>query len=221
VGLDGTIYVGSDDNYLYAINPSDGSVRWRQDLFGNVRSSPTVGDSGTVYVGSDNNEVLAINNYALPRNRRDLFITSTGAGINVQVGGEDVDVDNVDNWLAATAAKKRWAVRIEVKRSLVANAFGNYEYTLRSWMRQCDQLDCSDVLGTFYQDTRIEYDAKTPHLEQTVELSAADHALFDRFLFGFTTATASGTSQNAVIESFQLSFIRPGDPVISADPDWP
>lgn len=221
VGPDGSIYVGTDDDHVYAIDPSDGSVKWRLNLGANVRSSATVGVDGTVYIGSDDNKVFAIANYALPRNRRDLYITSTGAGINVQVGGEDVDVDNENNWLAATAAKKRWAVRIEVMRSLVANAFGNYEYTLHSWVRQCDLLDCSDVIGTFYQDTRIEYDAKTPQLAQTVELSAADHALFDRFLFGFTTSTGAGTSQNAVIEFFQLSFIRPGDPVIAADPDWP
>jgi outer membrane protein assembly factor BamB len=221
VGPDGIIYVGSNDNYLYAINPSDGSTKWRLNLINDVRSSPTVGVDGTVYVGSDNNEVYAISSLARPRNRKDLYITSTGAGINVQVAGEDVDVDSADNWLAATAAKKRWAVRLEVMRSLVANAFGNYEYTLRSWIRQCDQLDCSDVLGTFYQDTRIEYDAKPPHLEQTVELSQPDHDDFASFLFGFTTATASGASQIAVIEYFQLSFIRLGDPVIAADPDWP
>jgi hypothetical protein len=49
----------------------------------------------------------------------------------------------------------------------------------------------------------------------------AEQFWFTRFLFGFTTATASGAAQNAVIEYFQLSFIRPGDPVIAADPDWP
>jgi outer membrane protein assembly factor BamB len=221
VGPDGTIYVGTDENHVYAIDPSDGSVKWSYDLIGNVRSSPAVGDDGTVYIGSDANKVWAFGNLARPRNRKDLYITSTGAGINVQVAGEDVDVDSPENWLAATASKKRWAVRLEVMRSLVANGLGNYEYTLRSWVRQCDQLDCSDVLGTFYQDTRIEYNAKAPHLEQTVELSLTDHDDFARFLFGFTTATASLASQNAVIESFQLSFIRPGDPVIAADPDWP
>jgi hypothetical protein len=221
VGPDGSIYVGTDDNHLYAINPGDGTVKWRMNLGADVRSSATIGVDGTIYIGSDDNKVFSISNFALPRNRKDLYITSTGAGVNVQVAGEDVDVDSADNWLAGTASKKRWAVRLEVMRSLVANAFGNYEYTLHSWVRQCDQLDCSDVLGTFYQDTRIEYDAKVPQLAQTVELTVAEQFWFTRFLFGFTTATASGAAQNAVIEYFQLSFIRPGDPVIAADPNWP
>ena len=38
IGADGTIYVGSDDNYLYAINP-DGSLRWRFET-GAIRLSP-------------------------------------------------------------------------------------------------------------------------------------------------------------------------------------
>jgi hypothetical protein len=221
VGLDGTIYVGSDDNYLYAVNPSDGSIKWRMNLNNNVRSSPTIGVDGTIYVGSDDNKVFAINRFALPRNIKNLYVTSTLDGGNTKVGGEIVEVGNLDDWLKGDTLKGPWAIRIEVMRSIVPNAFGNFEYTLRSWVRQCNQLDCSDVSGTFYQDTRAQYNAKVPHLEQTVELSPADQVLFDRFLFGFTGATGTGVSQNAIIEKFNLSFIRPGDPVVNVDPDWP
>jgi hypothetical protein len=77
------------------------------------------------------------------------------------------------------------------------------------------------VTGTFFKDTRIQYDAKTPHLAQTIELSQTDHDNFVRFLFGFTGATGAGELQNAIIEKFNLSFTRPGDPVINVDPDWP
>ena len=227
VGPDGTIYVGSDDNYIYAINPSDGSVKWRMNLFANARSSPTVGVDGTLYIGSDDNKVFAISNYALPRNRKDLYITSVLDMGSPKVGGEIVDVSSLDDWLKGDALRGPWAVRIEVLRSVLPNAFGNYEYTLRTWIRQCateaSSTICTDpdIVGTFFQDTRIQYDAKTPHITQTVELSPADQALFERFLFGFTAATAMGASQSAVIGKFQLSFIRPGDPVILADPDWP
>jgi len=95
---------------------------------------------------------------------------------------------------------------------------------LRLWMRQCAQADCNDILGTFFQDTRIEYDyAALPDLPltQAIELSPSDHARFNRFLFGFTTATAPGAAQTALIEHFNLSFIRPNDPVVTNDPAWP
>jgi hypothetical protein len=60
IGPDGTIYVGSDDEYLYAIDPMDGSYKWFYDLGDYVESSPAIGADGTVYVGSDNNYLYAI-----------------------------------------------------------------------------------------------------------------------------------------------------------------
>ena len=48
-------------------------------------------------------------------------------------------------------------------------------------------------------------------MTQTIELASADHTLFDRFLFGFTSG--SGSDQTINISKFQLSFIRPADPV--------
>ncbi len=59
IGSDGTIYVGSNDNYLYAINP-DGTLKFRQPMGGAVRSSPAIGSDGTIYVGSDDNYLYAI-----------------------------------------------------------------------------------------------------------------------------------------------------------------
>jgi hypothetical protein len=110
---------------------------------------------------------------------------------------------------------------MEVKRSKTTNeADGNYEYNLRSWIRQCTVADCSDILGTYFEDTRIEYGAKAPHLEQTIELCPDDHTKFDSFLFGLTEATG-GSLQTVVISNLQLGFIRPGDFVITADSDWP
>ncbi|MDB4808091.1 PQQ-binding-like beta-propeller repeat protein [Verrucomicrobia bacterium] len=60
IGSDGTIYVGSEDNNLYAINP-DGSKKWNFKTGGGVDSSPTIGSDGTIYVGSEDNNLYAIN----------------------------------------------------------------------------------------------------------------------------------------------------------------
>jgi outer membrane protein assembly factor BamB len=45
------VYVGSNDNNLYAINP-DGSLKWSYTTGDLVQSSPAIGADGTVYVGS-------------------------------------------------------------------------------------------------------------------------------------------------------------------------
>ncbi|UCG69479.1 MAG: PQQ-like beta-propeller repeat protein, partial [Thermoplasmata archaeon] len=60
IGSDGTIYVGSHDRNLYAINP-DGTVKWSFTTSGSVRSSPAIGSDGTIYVGSNNFKLFAIN----------------------------------------------------------------------------------------------------------------------------------------------------------------
>ena len=60
IGSDGTIYVGSSDNNLYAINP-DGSKKWAFKTGGDVYSSPAIGSDGTIYVGSRDDYLYAIN----------------------------------------------------------------------------------------------------------------------------------------------------------------
>ena len=60
IGSDGTVYVGSYDNKLYAINGKSGVKLWEFETGGFVYSSPTIGSDGTVYVGSDDNKLYAI-----------------------------------------------------------------------------------------------------------------------------------------------------------------
>jgi outer membrane protein assembly factor BamB len=59
IGFDGTIYVGSYDGKLYAIN-GDGSIRWTYRSRGAIHSSPTVDRQGTVIFGSRDDSVYAL-----------------------------------------------------------------------------------------------------------------------------------------------------------------
>ena len=56
IGPEGTIYIGkqiADEpfNIFYAINPEDGSTKWKFRLESNILYSPTVGKDGTIYLG--------------------------------------------------------------------------------------------------------------------------------------------------------------------------
>ena len=52
IGSDGTVYVGSWDNKLYALNGKSGVELWEFETGSVVYSSPAIGSDGTVYVGS-------------------------------------------------------------------------------------------------------------------------------------------------------------------------
>ena len=56
LGMDGTVYVGSFDSNLYAINP-DGAMKWAFPTGASIWSSPAIGKDGTIYVGSDDNNL--------------------------------------------------------------------------------------------------------------------------------------------------------------------
>jgi len=60
VGSDSTIYIGSNDTNLYAINP-DGTKKWNFTTGGSVISAPAIGLDGTIYVGSSDNNLYAVN----------------------------------------------------------------------------------------------------------------------------------------------------------------
>mgnify|MGYP001823841558 FL=1 len=59
IDSDGTIYVGSGDGKLYAINP-DGTEKWDLAIWIIGNSSPAIGSDGTIYVGSVDNKLYAI-----------------------------------------------------------------------------------------------------------------------------------------------------------------
>ena len=60
IGSDGTVYVGSADNKLYAINGKSGVKLWEFKTGHYVYSSPAIGSDGTVYVGSGDKKLYAI-----------------------------------------------------------------------------------------------------------------------------------------------------------------
>jgi len=59
IGADGTVYIGSNDHKLYAIDP-DGKQKWTFTAGSAVKSSPAIAN-GAIYVGSDDYNLYAIN----------------------------------------------------------------------------------------------------------------------------------------------------------------
>jgi len=98
---DGTIYIGSVDDHLYALNP-DGTTKWAfETTGGGVTGTPAVGPDGTIYVGSGNMNFYAINSNGT---KKWLFATngmidaSPAIGIDgtIYIGSEDHNLYALD-----------------------------------------------------------------------------------------------------------------------------
>lgn len=59
IAEDGTIYLSSSDNRLYALDPSDGSEKWAFVAAGGV-SVPAIGRDGLVFVSTSNHRMHAV-----------------------------------------------------------------------------------------------------------------------------------------------------------------
>jgi outer membrane protein assembly factor BamB len=56
-----TLYFGANKGGIYALNRSDGTLRWRYPIVGSVYSSPALDATDTVYTGSTVGHVFALN----------------------------------------------------------------------------------------------------------------------------------------------------------------
>jgi outer membrane protein assembly factor BamB len=60
IASDGTVYIGSQDGYLYAVYPN-GTLKWRFGTGDDIASSAAIGSDGVVYFGSIDKHVYALN----------------------------------------------------------------------------------------------------------------------------------------------------------------
>ncbi len=105
IGSDGTVYVGSNDNKLYAINPKSGVKLWEFETGHRVFSSPAIGSDGTVYVGSEDKKLYAIN----PKSGVKLweFVTGGAVGSSPAIGP--------DGTLYIGSGNKLYAIKTDSK----------------------------------------------------------------------------------------------------------
>ena len=111
LGADGTIYVGSQDDKLYAINP-DGTEKWAFPTQGLVISSPAIGADGTIYVGSLDDNLYAINpdgtkKWAFPTQGLIISSPTIGTDGTIYIGSQDqklyaINPNGMQQWAFTT-----------------------------------------------------------------------------------------------------------------------
>ena len=111
---DGTIYVGSHDGSLYAVNP-DGAQKWRFRTAASVASSPVVAADGTIYVGSLDRTLYALT----PAGRIKWLLSPRSSIAATPALGHDGDL------YVATAFNRLYAISPRGAKSWEYNAGGN------------------------------------------------------------------------------------------------
>jgi len=113
IASDGTIYVGSCDNKLYAVNPN-GTKKWAFETGDGVYSSPAIASDGTIYVGSNDNKLYAVNPNGT---KKWAFETGDGVYSSPAIASDGtIYVGSNDNKLYAVNpdGTKKWAFEIGV-----------------------------------------------------------------------------------------------------------
>jgi hypothetical protein len=100
IGGDGTVYIGSGDDSVYAINP-DGTKKWSFATGSEVYSSPAIAADGTVYVGSYDGNLYAFADVANPG---DASVGEGGSDGGPQDAGAQDDASDFDASTGAVAA---------------------------------------------------------------------------------------------------------------------
>ncbi len=60
IAVDGTVYTGSKEGRVYALNPADGSKKWEFVASDGIGGAPAIGNDGTLYIGSWDNNMYAL-----------------------------------------------------------------------------------------------------------------------------------------------------------------
>ena len=114
------------------------------------------------------------------------------------------------NWLLNTTLPNVYALRMEVRRKLTPETSGDYQYTIKVWIKRCTASLCPEYADTAdYLNTKQDYVPALPDhtLLRTIEMSSAYHDRFNKVLFGWTTATSSAT-QSVNINRFRMNFLK-------------
>jgi outer membrane protein assembly factor BamB len=126
IGPDGTIYITTTSNILYAIDPFTGTVIWTNTIFTNdtaasgglmgaeISSSPAMGANLTNYVGSYDGRLYAVDGNGITAWALNLGVSifsspAIGPDGTIYVGTDDTDTNIPSGFFAITNNAVKWA----------------------------------------------------------------------------------------------------------------
>jgi len=139
LGVDGTIYFGSGDCNLYAVNP-DGTQKWAFATASYVISSPALGVDGTIYVGSNDGYLYAINDdgtkkWAFATGSEVYSSPAIGADGTIYVGSYDnnlyaINPNGTQKWEFFTAFEINSSPAIDADGTIYVGSSDSHLYAI-------------------------------------------------------------------------------------------
>ncbi|MEF2245651.1 S-layer homology domain-containing protein [Paenibacillus sp. IITD108] len=119
IGTDGTLYVGSYDGKLYAIDSRTGRLKWSFVTEGAIASSPAIGADGTIYVGSGDGRLYALDPNA---EHKQIWAFETGDSVHaspviggdgtIYIGSYDGNLYALDPYATVDNEREIWSYEI-------------------------------------------------------------------------------------------------------------
>ena len=197
-----TVYVGSGDGRLYALDRTSGAPRWSYDAGSAVASSPAVGD-GAVYVSARDGSFHAVDAATGTRRWRvatgpempwpwghesgDIYLSSPAfADGALIVGAGDGNVYSLDartgreRWRAATGGRVRSSPAVAAGRVYVGSADGRlYAFDARTGAR----LWSFDTEGARLESAKFGFDRRTVQSSPAVQGNTVFVGARDGYLY--------------------------------------
>ena len=141
LGVDGTVYVGSNNKQFVALNGTNGVLLWAYTVLNNFPSSPAIAPDGTLFVGNDDKSVYSFTGSGVlrwsralggrvcsspaisPDNSR-LFVGSDDGRLYCLLLSTGVQVWNMSTAASITSSPTRASSGVVIVGSADANVYG-------------------------------------------------------------------------------------------------
>jgi len=142
---DGTLYIGSMDEMLYAFNSKNGSLKWKTNSQSNaIMASPTIGDDGTIYLGTikgfDKGDIVAFSpngtiKWIYPTGDYIYSESAIGDDGTIYIGSDDnylyaMNPNGTLKWRYKTGSHIKASASIADDGTIYVPSYDNYLYAL-------------------------------------------------------------------------------------------
>ena len=161
IGEDGSIFIGTDNERVYALSSGGTSndVRWRFNTGENVSSSPVIGVRGEIYIGSESARLYCLTTNGILRwsvsTRRPVHSAlSIGADGTIYAGSDDKNMyaitpDGDIRWVYTTRGRVRSAAAIDSEGTIY---FGSSDKNIYALTNGAPSASSENVWPMFRRD---------------------------------------------------------------------